>query len=280
MKIILLVCAAFILIFASEAPRSQKQSPTQTSPKAADTRSFASGYILGPDEGDGPASNLIKVDHEKGSMRLGMGVMSLRAGRCVGLHMHEGEDEILFVHEGSGTGVVGKEQKQLTPGTTLYIPQGVWHGVQNTSDRLKLVWVVSPPNYPKALRDINAIEKSGRELTDAELNRIWLKHGHRDSRYFAAEVFARSSWDGGQDWGRVEFDAEGVTANYTKQGQTGRLIIQDTSADGLGFVGEWVKPDKSKGSFLLHYDFVSGTTLTIRWGEKLERQSILQKVPG
>jgi mannose-6-phosphate isomerase-like protein (cupin superfamily) len=280
MKIILFTCAAFILLFASMVHQSQRQSGVQTSPKSPDTKPTVSGYILGPEEGDALWNHLIKVDPARGSMRLGMGIQSLRAGRGIALHMHEGEDEILFIHQGMGKGVVGKEQKQLTPGTTLYIPQGVWHGVQNTSEGMKVLWVVSPPNYSRSLRDIYALEKSGREFTDDERQRIAFKHGQKDARYFLAEVLARSIWDGGQDWGKAEFDAEGLTANYTKDGRTGKLIIRDSSPDGLGFQGEWLNPDESKSSFVMHYDFDTGKRLTIKWGHRLEKQTIWQRVGG
>jgi quercetin dioxygenase-like cupin family protein len=278
MKAILSTCAALTLIIASAVHHSQQQSDLQTSPKAANAKPTPSGYILGPDEGDAIGRNLIKVDPERGSTRLGMGIQSFRAGGSIPLHTHEGEDEILFIHQGTGKGIVGKEQRQLTPGTILYIPQGVWHGVQNTAEEMKVLWVVSPPKFSRSLRDIYAIEKSGRQLTDDERNRIALKHGQKDARYFLAEVLAGSIWDGGQDWGRAEFDAEGLTARYTKDGRAGKFVIRDSSPDGVGFQGEWLKPDGSKSSFVMHYDFEAGKRLTIKWGERLEKQSIWQRV--
>jgi quercetin dioxygenase-like cupin family protein len=278
MKAILFTGAAFILIFTYAVHQSQKKSDLQPSPKAADPQPTPPGYILSPDEGDAVGKNLIKVDPARGSIRLGMGIQSFRAGRSNPLHKHEGEDEILFILNGTGIGIVGNEQKQITPGTTLYIPQGVWHGVQNTAQEMKVLWVVSPPNFPRSLRDIFTIENSGRQLTDHERNQIALKHGQKDARYFLAEVLARSIWDGGQDWGRAEFEAEGLTANYTKDGRVGKLVIRDSSSDGFGFQGDWLKADGSKSSFVMHYDFESGKTLTIKWGVRLENQSIWQRV--
>ena len=63
------------------------------------------GFILGPDEGDRVLNHLIKVDPARGSQRLGIGTQQLKAGRGIALHIHDGEDEVLFVISGHGVGV-------------------------------------------------------------------------------------------------------------------------------------------------------------------------------
>lgn len=74
--------------------------------------------ILAPDEGDRIGSHHIKADPQTGSRRLGAGLQRLQGGQGIPVHMHEQEDEILFVHSGSGVGAVGDERRNIESGTT------------------------------------------------------------------------------------------------------------------------------------------------------------------
>lgn len=49
----------------------------------------------------------IKVSPKTGSQHLIMGTSQIAGGTGIPVHMHEHEDEILFVHRGEGTAVVG-----------------------------------------------------------------------------------------------------------------------------------------------------------------------------
>jgi mannose-6-phosphate isomerase-like protein (cupin superfamily) len=277
MKVIL-TCAAFTLIHTSTIGRLKWRSDVQVLSIVSDTVPIVSGYILGPDQGDAIGNHLIKVDSARGSIRLGMGIQSLRPGRSIPLHMHEGEDEILFVHAGTGKGVVGSDQKQLVPGMTLYIPQGVWHGVQSNGKGMKVLWVVSPPNFPRSLREIDSVGKLGRHVSGDEITRIALKHKQKDSRYFLAEILAHSAWDGGKEFGRVEFDNAGLMATFMKDGQVNTLVIHDSSNDGLGFQGQWLKPGGSKTVFEIRYDFDGGKKLTIILKERPDQKIIWHRL--
>src|SRR5215211_6842036 len=112
--------------------------------------------ILAQDEGDLLGSHHIKADPHTGSMRLGVGLQRLTGGQGIPMHMHEQEDEVLFIHSGSGLGAVGDERKSIGGGTTLYIPQGTWHGVESHGDEMEVLWVVSPPHFAENLREIGA----------------------------------------------------------------------------------------------------------------------------
>ncbi len=54
--------------------------------------------IIAADEGDVVGSHHIKADPQSGSMRLGVGLQRVTGGQGIPLHMHEKEDEVLFVH--------------------------------------------------------------------------------------------------------------------------------------------------------------------------------------
>jgi hypothetical protein len=96
--------------------------------------------------------------------------------------VHEKEDEVLFVHSGSGVGAVGDERRAVAAGATLYIPQGTWHGIESRSDELAILWVVSPPHFADALR-ARALARDGK-ISSAELNAITRQQGYRDGGDF------------------------------------------------------------------------------------------------
>lgn len=146
--------------------------------------------ILARDEGDLLGSHYIKADPQTGSMRLGVGLQNLTGRQGISMHMHDREDEILFIHSGSGVGTVGDERKNIGAGTTLYIPQGTWHGVESHSDQMEILWVVSPPHFANNLREIGAKVSHGGKISSAELDEIGSKHGFRDSRQFFLPRFA------------------------------------------------------------------------------------------
>ena len=138
--------------------------------------------ILGADEGDVVGTHFIKADPQTGSMRLGVGLQRVKGGRGIPVHMHEKEDEVLFVHSGSGVGAVGDERRSVTAGTTLYIPQGTWHGIESRSDVMEILWVVSPPNFAQNLR-ARAVS-GGEQISSGDSQEIARKHGIRDTPDF------------------------------------------------------------------------------------------------
>jgi mannose-6-phosphate isomerase-like protein (cupin superfamily) len=135
--------------------------------------------ILAADEGDPLGSHYVKADPQTGSMRLGVGLQRLK-GRGIPIHIHEKEDEILFVHSGSGLGIVGDQRRDVVAGTTLYIPQGTWHGIDPRSDELEVLWVVSPPYFAQNLRTIDAKLARNGKVSPLQQYSIGRQHGIRD----------------------------------------------------------------------------------------------------
>ena len=235
------------------------------------------GYILGPEDGSQALSHLIKADPQLGSNRLGMGKQRLKAGRGIALHIHEGEDEILYVESGRGVGVVGNQQKEIFPGSMIYIPQGAWHGIRSTEE-MKVIWIVSPPNFANYLREWHALNESG-EYTEKRYEELLRKHQYSDGRVFLSAVLGNSVWEGPAPWGEIRFDAAGMKADYGGNGRPAGVIeIQDGSPDGLGFLGEWRQTGPPKrGPFTLYYDFTSGAEITFKSGDDPRSQSVWRK---
>ncbi len=147
----------------------------------------ATGFVFQPNDGEvlllrrpGGGQVVIKVDPvNTGSMRVAMGTQQLPVRYRIPVHRHEHQDEILFVHQGKGTGIVGDKRLPVEPGTTIYIPHGVWHGVDNTGDApAQIIWVVAPPGLEDYFRDIGAPPGTKREqLTEKEMIELSRKHG-------------------------------------------------------------------------------------------------------
>jgi quercetin dioxygenase-like cupin family protein len=75
-------------------------------------------------------------------------------GATIPIHLHQNEDELILVHQGSGKVTLGDESVTVATGAILYAPRGVWHGVENTSSNT-LIWCAtySPPGFEQFFRE-------------------------------------------------------------------------------------------------------------------------------
>ncbi|MDA2923948.1 cupin domain-containing protein [Acidobacteria bacterium AH-259-L09] len=175
---VVLLSLAALLLFCSSMEEPTREQTEGEKP---------AGFVLQPNEGEvlllrrpGGGRVTIKVDPvNTGSMRVAMGTQQMEVGYRIPVHQHEHQDEILFVHNGHGIAILDDERVTLEPGTTVYIPEGVWHGVDNTGDqRAEIIWVVAPPGLERFFRDAGA--PPGTQLpplTAAEMEEIGRKHG-------------------------------------------------------------------------------------------------------
>jgi quercetin dioxygenase-like cupin family protein len=138
---------------------------------------------LRPLAGVGPRGQvIIKVDPvTSGSARMAMGTQRIDVGGCIPVHLHDQQEEILFVHAGRGTVTIGDERAALEAGTTVFIPPGVWHGVENDGDvPIHMVWVVSPPGLEGMFRRVSAAsDTEAAPLASEEFVAIARQHGMR-----------------------------------------------------------------------------------------------------
>jgi mannose-6-phosphate isomerase-like protein (cupin superfamily) len=174
----LLLAVVFLAVIGAVAVGSGPRSDSAAAPAGRP----AGGYVVGPRDGEalvGPNGGiLVKVDPRTGSTRLAMGTQQVLAGKGIQVHRHEHEDEILFVHSGEAVGIVGDERTRIEAGSTVYIPQGVWHGVENPGGEVNLVWVVSPPGLEGFFRDTrSAPREPAKALSAEQLEDIRRKHG-------------------------------------------------------------------------------------------------------
>ncbi len=160
----------------------------QVSVTSTPTSAATAGYVLQWDEGDKRilgrrhAPLNIKVSPKTGSQQLIMGTEQVAAGTSIPVHMHEHEDEIIFIHHGQGTATLGEQIIPLKEGATIYIPRGTWHAVQNEEGPrpMDMLWIFSQPGMDDFFRDLSVPYGSSlREITQQEVEEADRKHGMR-----------------------------------------------------------------------------------------------------
>ncbi|HEV2438970.1 MAG TPA: cupin domain-containing protein [bacterium] len=146
--------------------------------------------VLGPRDGEAlrlrPPSRsgnvTIKVDRRRvGSPLFAVGHQRLGPGASIPVHLHEHQDEVIFVHAGRGTAVFDGRRVPVRTRSTIFVRRGVWHGVDNTSRAdLHLVWIISPPGLEDMFRDIS-VRKGGRpeRMTREEFAALVRRHRMR-----------------------------------------------------------------------------------------------------
>jgi len=70
------------------------------------------------------------------------------------VHLHQREDETIFISFGSGIATLGDREFSVTTGATIYVPQGVWHGLRNSgTETLGMNAVFSPAGFEQIFKD-------------------------------------------------------------------------------------------------------------------------------
>jgi mannose-6-phosphate isomerase-like protein (cupin superfamily) len=140
------------------------------------------GYVLGPNEGEhlirNAGSLFIKVDPSRGSNNMALGTQQVPIRAGIPVHQHNEADEVLFVLEGAGFGILGDTRMRVEKGSAMYVPNGVWHGIENPDSELLLLWAVAPPGVEAFFRETSSVPGAPpKKLTREQLNEIAQKHG-------------------------------------------------------------------------------------------------------
>jgi mannose-6-phosphate isomerase-like protein (cupin superfamily) len=175
------LATSIVLLGQDPEPRSRSQQPVPRTSQQ-EQRVPSQGYVLDPTEGDhlirNAGSIFIKVDPSRGSNNMALGTQQVPRRIGIAVHQHEEADEVLFVLEGTGFGILGDTRIPIEKGSVIYIPRGVWHGVENPDSELLLLWVVAPPGLEAFFREVaSAPGAPPKQLTREQLNTIARKHG-------------------------------------------------------------------------------------------------------
>lgn len=88
---------------------------------------------------------VVKPDNMKAE-KMCAGVAVFPAGRHAPAHIHEKEEEILYVVSGRGGIYFNGAPEAVEPGTFMLVPAGVEHSLEAAGDEdLKVFYVFSPP---------------------------------------------------------------------------------------------------------------------------------------
>lgn len=97
----------------------------------------------------------IKVSPANGPGRLAMITQDVSPGTTIPVHLHEKEDEIIFIQSGTGDATLNDRRIELAAGAALFVPQGTWHGGRNTgSNTLRWIAIYSPSGFEGYFREI------------------------------------------------------------------------------------------------------------------------------
>jgi mannose-6-phosphate isomerase-like protein (cupin superfamily) len=144
------------------------------------------GAVLHPDDGQllisgrRRAPMRIKIDSATAiGATMSMLISEVAPGASIPVHLHRNEDELIFIHTGSGILTLGDERMSASAGSVLYAPKSVWHGVENTgSDVITWCATYSPPGLEQYFKEVGV--PPGREsaaLPSDEVMRRALKYG-------------------------------------------------------------------------------------------------------
>ena len=93
---------------------------------------------------------------------LSAGIQVLEPGTHVRNHAHQRNDELLFVYEGTGRGVVDGKTYPLAPGSLIAVGRFVEHIVFNDGPGpMKIFWVFAPPGLEDWFAAIGKPRKEG-----------------------------------------------------------------------------------------------------------------------
>src|SRR5690242_18673760 len=81
---------------------------------------------------DGTALVRIKISKLQGSRTMSFLSESFKPGDTLPVHKHLNEDELIFLHKGSGLLTLGDKEYPIKEGAVAMVLKGVWHGLQNT----------------------------------------------------------------------------------------------------------------------------------------------------
>jgi mannose-6-phosphate isomerase-like protein (cupin superfamily) len=117
--------------------------------------------------------------------RFAMITQDVSPGTSIPVHVHDHEDEVIFIQSGQGEATLDTRTVALHAGSTLYVPQGTWHGGRNSGrDTMKWIAIYSPSGFEGYFREIGrrAADDPPRSRTPEERNALDARFGIRYRR--------------------------------------------------------------------------------------------------
>lgn len=103
-------------------------------------------------------------------------------GSIIPVHLHENEDELIFIQGGEGEARLGDARIPIRAGSLLFVPRGTWHAGQNTGTSV-MHWlaIYSPSGFEGYFLEIGSRTKDGAppRLTMEQMQALDQKYGIR-----------------------------------------------------------------------------------------------------
>ena len=119
------------------------------------------GLVVNEDEGeavrmrDGTSIVHIKIAKSQGSDSICFLSESFRPGDFLPVHKHMNEDELIFIHKGSGVFTLGDKEYQVNEGAVIIVPKGKWHGLKNTGGiNIEMRMAYTPSGFENFFREV------------------------------------------------------------------------------------------------------------------------------
>lgn len=106
-------------------------------------------------------------------------IEDLIPGRKMRVHKHLNNDELIFVHKGEGTLTLDEQTINVKTGTVIYVPRGIWHGLDNTgTENLLMAFQYSPAGFEQYFIENGTLEgMPSKEKTEEEYAITEKKYG-------------------------------------------------------------------------------------------------------
>ena len=146
---------------------------TETSTPSGDTFGVPAGDLLVVQPGEAeshwqpvPANGHIDVmfapDRVRMDHPIGLGTQTVAPGGHVREHLHDRNEEVIYVVSGRGRAVLDGEPHPMVPGSAFFIGKNRRHMFVNESDQpLRFVWLIVPNGLEDFFRQIGRPRAAG-----------------------------------------------------------------------------------------------------------------------
>ena len=119
------------------------------------------GLVVAEQDGEtlmirnGTTTLRIKISKTHGSASICFVSESILPGEGIPVHKHLNEDELIFIHKGTGLFTLGEKQYPVSEGAVAVVPKGIWHGLQNTgSENIEMRFSYTPSGFEGFFREV------------------------------------------------------------------------------------------------------------------------------
>lgn len=119
------------------------------------------GMVVNEEEGEtylirnGTTTLRIKIAKTHGSENICFLSESILPNEAIPVHKHSNEDELIFIHRGSGIFTLGEKEYPVTEGAVAIVPKGIWHGLRNSgTENLEMRFAYTPSGFEGYFREV------------------------------------------------------------------------------------------------------------------------------